>query len=203
MVVLRQKLDRGQRHSVQDEACGGRTSSDIHRGHTCKAASQCGSAGVLRDSKTVTGVSTAGLGEKERAAMGLHSAYIRESLAASDVLALVRLLASVRPDVDCQCTPLDEALTTPRRAAGVWPLVGVYPVVPLQVRLSVEALRYLVSEFWSAEFAWRSAGWPQAAPKESRARGDDKVRQMENQPCCMTASHTGRGEQSAHSRQVP
>ena len=59
------------------------------------------------------------------------------------MLALVWLLTRVRPDVDCEGTPLDEALSAPRRGALVRPLVGVYAVVPLQIRLAVEALRPL------------------------------------------------------------
>jgi hypothetical protein len=56
------------------------------------------------------------------------------------VLTLVRLLAGVRSDMDCERAPLNEALSATRGVAGVWALIGVYPVMSLQVRLSVEAL---------------------------------------------------------------
>jgi hypothetical protein len=39
-----------------------------------------------------------------------------------------------------QGTSLDEALATPTVGAGIRPLVGVYPIMPLKVRLAVEAL---------------------------------------------------------------
>lgn len=51
-------------------------------------------------------------------------------------------LPGVGTDVNRECAPLDEALPTARRHARVGPLVSVYPVVPLQVRLSVEALKF-------------------------------------------------------------
>jgi hypothetical protein len=67
--------------------------------------------------------------------------YIRETLTAVDVLALVRFLARVRADMYCQGTPLDETLPAPHGRALVWSFIGVYPVVSLQVRLPVEALQ--------------------------------------------------------------
>lgn len=59
--------------------------------------------------------------------------YIRESFATANMLALVRLLASVCPDVYCESAPLDEALPTSRGVARVWPLVGVDTIMSLQV----------------------------------------------------------------------
>ena len=56
------------------------------------------------------------------------------------MLALVRLLARVRPDVDGQGAPLDEALATLGMVALVRPLICVYPIMSLQIRLAVEAL---------------------------------------------------------------
>jgi len=50
------------------------------------------------------------------------------------------LLASVGADVDSKGAPLDEALATAGSHARVRTLVGVYPIVALQVRLAVEAL---------------------------------------------------------------
>jgi hypothetical protein len=68
----------------------------------------------------------------------------------------MRLLASVSPDVDRQGTPLDEALAASYRCALIWPLIGVNPVMSLQVRLAVEALQatlvLLVLIWWSASF---------------------------------------------------
>ena len=66
--------------------------------------------------------------------------YVGEPLSASLMLAVVRLLAGVRAGVHRQGAPLDEALAAVRVVALVWPLVGVYPIVSLQIRLAVEAL---------------------------------------------------------------
>jgi hypothetical protein len=59
--------------------------------------------------------------------------YIREALAAANVLALVRLLTSVSANVNSQGTALDEALATARNGARVWALVRVYSVMSLEV----------------------------------------------------------------------
>lgn len=55
--------------------------------------------------------------------------------------ALVRLLASVCPDVDGEGAPLDEAFVAAGGAACVRPLIGVNTEVSLQVRLAIEALQ--------------------------------------------------------------
>lgn len=56
------------------------------------------------------------------------------------MLALMRFLAGMGPDVNSESTPLDKALSTPRSYTGVGTLIGVYAIMPLQVRLAVEAL---------------------------------------------------------------
>jgi hypothetical protein len=56
------------------------------------------------------------------------------------MLAVVRLLAGVCAGVYCQGAPLDEALATFGVVALVRPLVCVYPIMSLQIRLAVEAL---------------------------------------------------------------
>jgi hypothetical protein len=66
--------------------------------------------------------------------------HVGEALVAAKVLAHVRLLAGMCTDVHRQGAALDEALPAARRAALVRPLVGVYPVVSLQVGLAVETL---------------------------------------------------------------
>jgi hypothetical protein len=58
---------------------------------------------------------------------------VGKSLAATNVLALVRLLASVCSDMDGQRTSLNEALAASSSRARVGTLVGVNPVVSLQV----------------------------------------------------------------------
>ena len=58
-------------------------------------------------------------------------AYVGESLAATDVLTLVRLLTGVRTDMDRQSTSLNEALSASWGHTRVRSLVGVYPVVSL------------------------------------------------------------------------
>lgn len=56
------------------------------------------------------------------------------------MLALVRLLSRVCPDVHRQGTALDEAFSATGDVARVRSLVGVYAVVSLQIRFAVEAL---------------------------------------------------------------
>jgi hypothetical protein len=56
------------------------------------------------------------------------------------MLALVRFLARMGANMYSQCTSLDEALAAPTVGARVGPLVGVYPVMSLKVRLAVKAL---------------------------------------------------------------
>jgi hypothetical protein len=60
-------------------------------------------------------------------------AHITEPLATSNMLALVWLLPGVCSHMHRQGTPLDEALAASWRAASVWALVCVYPVMPLQI----------------------------------------------------------------------
>lgn len=49
------------------------------------------------------------------------------------VLALMWLLASVRPDVNRQRAPLDEALSASWLVALIRPLVGVNPIMSLEI----------------------------------------------------------------------
>lgn len=53
---------------------------------------------------------------------------------------MVRLFTSVGAGMDSQGTPLDETLSAAIEGALVRSLVGVYPVVSLQIRLPIEAL---------------------------------------------------------------
>lgn len=53
---------------------------------------------------------------------------------------LVGFLACVGSDVNCKCTSLNEALSTTRCHARVWSLVGMNPIMSLEIRLAVEAL---------------------------------------------------------------
>lgn len=57
--------------------------------------------------------------------------HIREALVTPLLLACMRLLASVCPDVDGESTSLNESLSTTWLAALVWSFVGVYAVVSL------------------------------------------------------------------------
>lgn len=57
--------------------------------------------------------------------------YIRESLSAADMLALVGFLSSMRPDMNCQSAPLDEALPTTRDRASVWSFICMYTIMSL------------------------------------------------------------------------
>jgi hypothetical protein len=56
------------------------------------------------------------------------------------MLALMRFLAGMGPNVNSESAPLDEALSTPRSHTRVGTLIGVYAIMSLQVRLAVEAL---------------------------------------------------------------
>lgn len=54
------------------------------------------------------------------------------------------LVARVGPPVDCQSTALDECLSARLVVASIWAFVGMYPIMPLKVRLSIEALSKIV-----------------------------------------------------------
>lgn len=68
------------------------------------------------------------------------------------MLTLVWLLSSVCSDMNGQSTPLNKALPATWDRARIRSLIGVYPVVPLQIRFAVKALATSVSlaqyEFW-------------------------------------------------------
>ena len=50
------------------------------------------------------------------------------------------LVACVGSPVDCQSTALDEGLRAWLVVASIWPFIGMYPIMPLEVGLSIEAL---------------------------------------------------------------
>ena len=102
------------------------------------------------------------------------------------MLANVRLLASMGANVHCQGASLDEALVASWRRTGIGPLIGVYSVVPLEIRLAVEALPETMLVKLVAATIARS--------EDTRAGG---------LPCCILASRTGKGARSARSRQAP
>ena len=54
------------------------------------------------------------------------------------------LVARVGSPVDCQSTALNECLSTRLVVASIWPFVGMYPIMPLKVGLSVKALSKIV-----------------------------------------------------------
>jgi len=56
------------------------------------------------------------------------------------MLALVRLLAYMRSDVNSESALLDKALATTRSYARIWPLISVYSVESLEVRFPVKTL---------------------------------------------------------------
>lgn len=82
------------------------------------------------------------------AAMAGETGRVGESLATANVGALVRLLASVRANVNRQSAALDEALAATVLVAAVRALVGVNAVVSLEIRLAVEALKS-ASQQWA------------------------------------------------------
>lgn len=105
-----------------------------------------------------------------------------------------------------QSTPLDEALAAPRRVARIGSLVGVYPVVSLQVGLAVEALNLrlviVVRQKWRGLFGDRlgnngmngwGRGWA-SHPGYGELPGRRRQKGKDNEPYCIAASRTGRGE---------
>lgn len=71
---------------------------------------------------------------------------IGEPLAAAFMFASMRLLASMGTDVNGQGAALDETLVTIAPGADVRPVIGVYTVVPDEVRLAIELLQCGVSQ---------------------------------------------------------
>ena len=55
------------------------------------------------------------------------------------------LVACVGSPVDRQSTPLDECLSARLVIASIWPFVCMYPIMPLKVGLSIEALSKIVA----------------------------------------------------------
>lgn len=66
--------------------------------------------------------------------------YIREPLPTSNVLALMRLLASVSTDVNSECASLDEAFATTRCHARIWSFICVDSIMSLKIRFAIETL---------------------------------------------------------------
>lgn len=102
--------------------------------HTCRVAFPCEYVDVERDSKTKIYISN------QTKRFWASNPYVGEPFSAADMLALVRLLASMGSDVNCQGTSLDEALPTSGCHARVWTLIGVDSIMSLEIRLPVEAL---------------------------------------------------------------
>jgi hypothetical protein len=99
----------------------------------------------------------------------LVNTYIRETLSAANMLALVRLLSSVCSNMNGQGTSLDKALSAFRNGACVRSLIRVDSIMSLQITLTVEALSQLSARDWNSQ-------------------GEDEV------PLCMIANRTGTDE---------
>jgi len=106
--------------------------------------------------------------------------HIRESLATSNMLALMRFFSGMCSNMDSQGTSLYEAFPTAWCKARIWPLIGVYAVVSLEIRFSVEGLIEL----------------SQLMECEIRDQGIFLL-------YCKVASHIGRDEQLARSQLTP
>ena len=50
------------------------------------------------------------------------------------------LVACVGSPVNCQGTALDEGLSAWLVVASIWPFIGMYPIMPLEIGLAIEAL---------------------------------------------------------------
>ena len=75
--------------------------------------------------------------------------YIRKSFCTRHMLTLVWPFASMSPDVDFESAALNEVLSTPWSHARVRPLTDMYAIMPLKVRLAVEALENYISRLLS------------------------------------------------------
>jgi hypothetical protein len=100
------------------------TSWNTHRERIYTGAFQCGFVDAEPDLMTVSSVSPI-------RAMGLVYTYIRETFTTTDVLALMRLLSCVCPNMNSQSAPLDETLPAARNRASVWSFISMYTVMPL------------------------------------------------------------------------
>lgn len=69
--------------------------------------------------------------------------YVGEALSTAHVLALVGLFARMGANMHRQGTALNEALAAVRFTTGIRTLVGVNAIMPLKIRLSIEALKGL------------------------------------------------------------
>ena len=75
------------------------------------------------------------------------------------MVAGVRLFAGVCPGMYSQRATLNEGLATPVEIAPEWPLIGVYPIMPLEIGFAVETLvrtgqlpdRVITSRGWTAQ----------------------------------------------------
>ena len=80
----------------------------------------------------------------------LGTAYVREALATAEEWAFMGLVACMGSPVDRQSTPLDECLSARLVIASIWPFVCMYPIMPLKVGLSIEALsKTSCCQLWS------------------------------------------------------
>jgi hypothetical protein len=77
--------------------------------------------------------------------------YIRETLSAIIMLALVRLFSGMCSDMNGQGTFLDEVLSASRDRACVRPLIRVDSIMSLQISLTVETLCQLSARDWDSE----------------------------------------------------
>lgn len=68
---------------------------------------------------------------------------VGEPLATAFMLASVRLLTGVGTDVNGQGTALDEALVAITPGTDVRTVIGVYAIVPDEVRLAIELLQVI------------------------------------------------------------
>ncbi len=91
--------------------------------------------GVLPDSRTVGSISTPSCTDIVGAWL-----YIREAFSTTQIWTLVRFVSGVCSAMDGQGAALDECFLTRLVITRVWSLVCMYTVVPLKVRLPVEAL---------------------------------------------------------------
>ena len=71
--------------------------------------------------------------------------YVREPLSTADMRTLMGLLSGVSPNVNCQGTSLNKALSTPRCHTRVGSLIRMDSIVTLKIRLPVKALHEVLA----------------------------------------------------------
>ncbi len=112
----------------------------------------------------------------------IDGTYIRKTLSATREWALVRLVASMGTAVDSQGAALNECLVARFVVTSVRALVGVYSIMALEIRLSIETLcDAIVISLWTCTTEaerWAQNDLPWGSPDAIRTeKGERPCRQ--------------------------